>query len=636
MTQATRLLTRFTELYAEAGGSDPDSVSALEEVFAALRQAKAFANDFQRTFRAERERAAELRLALNQLREAHEETAASEVRFRNLVVNSVEAIVILSPDGLFKYVSPSVDKLWGINPDSLLNQPFGVFVDALDAPDFERHLRSLQRAPGVGKRVELRLLDGERRPVHAEAVMTNLLGVPEVDGIVLNIRDVSERKELQSRVEFEAYHDGLTGLPNRRFFVEQLDKILRGDEPTALFLIDVDRFKGINDSLGHAAGDDLLIEVGRRLHSGRNPGGTLVARLGGDEFAVLVPGIKNRRSTALVGAALLRRFRPHASIAGRDMPISISVGGAWCAPGVLTASHLMRQADIALYDVKRAGRGRFVQFNRKLESQWFERLSIEADLRGAAGRGEFTNVYQPIFALRTGEVYAFEALARWNHPDRGLLMPDTFIGLAEEIGEINAIGAVVLSNACRALATWRRSFASACGVRMSVNVSPVQLKQRDFLETVESAVYDAGLVPSDVQLEVTESALVESTGESLKVLAGLKDRGFGIAMDDFGTGYSSLSSLSRLPLDVIKIDRSFMAELANGQRPRSLLNAIVKLGSALDLHVTAEGVESRVQEEALQNLGCDSVQGFLLGRPGEFEAGTALLLAQESQRTAAA
>jgi diguanylate cyclase (GGDEF)-like protein len=426
-------------------------------------------------------------------------------------------------------------------------------------------------------------------------------------------RALREQSERQAR---EALHDSLTGLPNRGLFLERLHERLaepRSDRLAALLFIDMDGFKVVNDSLGHHAGDRLLVAVAGRLLDCVPPGAS-ASRLGGDEFAVLLDVATTAEAVA-VADRILRAMEAPFSLLGREVVVTASIGIAADATGEPT--DLLRSADVAMYRSKADGRGRSSVFEPAMHDHLMRRVQMEADLRRAVTGGELRLVFQPIVECASGRVSGVEALVRWQHPTLGTIPPLDFIPLAEETGLIVPLGTWVLEEACRQLRHLEHRHPAACDLVVNVNVSARQFKQPDLVEVVTGALEAAGIGPGQLVLEITETVFLESTAQTASNLTRLRELGIELAVDDFGTGYSSLGYLQRMPVDVLKIDKSFVDGIATGGGP--LVRAVVNLGHSLGLEATAEGVETVEQFELLRALGCDRAQGYLLAKPLAFD-----------------
>jgi diguanylate cyclase (GGDEF)-like protein len=450
--------------------------------------------------------------------------------------------------------------------------------------------------------------------------ITNLLGDPSVAGLVLNTRDISERKELQDQLVHEAYHDALTQLANRALFRERIGDALRKRTPehdvTVLFL-DLDGFKEVNDSLGHLAGDQLLVQVADRLR-GSVRDGDVVARFGGDEFAVLVESPAGADDAESVARRIVEVLAEPFASETRDIHVQASIGlaGADLLGDIETdgAEQLMRNADLAMYRAKSSGGNCYVMYDPAMLSGLVERLELEAALRLALERDELQLHYQPTVDLATNEVIGFEALARWLHPERGMIQPIDFIPIAEATGLIVPLGRWVLREACRQAVEWSTGDA-ARPVKMAVNVSVRQFDRTDLAEVVAGILAETGMPAGQLCLEMTESVLMTDTDDNLEQLVRLKALGVTLAIDDFGTGYSSLAYLRRFPVDTLKIDRSFVERLGALTDDTALADTIVQLGKSLGMATVAEGIEEFGQLAALREMGCHFAQGYYFSRP---------------------
>jgi diguanylate cyclase (GGDEF)-like protein len=417
-----------------------------------------------------------------------------------------------------------------------------------------------------------------------------------------------------------ALHDVLTDLPNRAFFFERLQFALtrqkRFDEGCAVLYLDLDRFKPVNDTYGHRTGDQLLCEVANRLEGCLRATDT-AARFGGDEFAVLLTGTRSRRECENVASRILRDVSEPYVIEGKNIVIGVSIGISMSPFENGDADEALGEADIALYRAKEAGRGKICFYEREMDARERERRSLEADLSLALARDEFELAYQPIFDLRTGEVTRFESLLRWNHPTRGRVSPAEFIALAEKSDVIIAIGAWVIREACKAALEWPTN------VSVAVNLSVVQFRSGGLLPALVSALADTGLSPRRFVAEITESLLLNDTQCNLNTLRQMHALGVRVALDDFGTGYSSLGYLRKFPFDALKIDRSFLTDIAARRESYTLVRAIVDLAHNLNMTATAEGIENEQQLAIVRELGCNEGQGYHLGMPGTADAAEA-------------
>jgi Amt family ammonium transporter len=554
---------------------------------------------------------------------SEEELRASTERLRRLADASFEALVI-HRDGRVLEVNAAFVGLFDRAPDEVLGAP------VLDLfPEVVRTALALQLAVDNETPYETVALLADGSQAAVELIGRTIPYPDEVPARATAIRDIRERRAIQERLARQSFYDTLTGLPNRSLFMDRVTHALgwaRPDDatPLAVLILDLDRFKVINESLGHAVGDQLLAAVGRRLADALRPADTL-ARLGGDEFAVLVDGLAGDAAAEGLARRMLEALATPFLVEGRETYVGASVGVALSRAGGQGAADLLREAEIALYRAKADAGDRVSVFHPRMSASSMDRLELELDLRRAVERGELRVHYQPLVELRTGRTVGHEALVRWEHPTRGQLGPLSFIPLAEETGLILAVGDVVLGEACRQARAWQRSDPSLAGLVVSVNLSARQFARPDLAARIAGVVAETGLPPETLELEITESLAMSDSAATGVTLRALHELGVRVVLDDFGTGYSSLAYLSQLPLDVIKVDRSFIAGL---HEPANLaiVRAVVGLAQGLGISVTAEGIEREDQLAALRELGCDRGQGFLFARPQPAaEAGTALL-----------
>jgi diguanylate cyclase (GGDEF)-like protein/PAS domain S-box-containing protein len=539
----------------------------------------------------------------------------SEQRFRALVQGATDMIVVVDAEDVLQYESPAVQRILGWKP----GQRLGLRGDDFVHPD-DRKAASVARAsalasPGNSRTVELRQLDHAGGWHWVESTATNMVDEPTVHGIVIHNRVVDERKVLEQELTQRAFHDHLTGLANRGFLRSRLEAALvRPDlcRPALLF-IDVDDFKTVNDGLGHDAGDCLLIEVAARLRSCVRAQ-DLVARLGGDEFAVLVEeGPDPSAAATEIAARFLDALGQTFDVFGHETHVSVSIGLAVHHDATPDADMLLRQADLAMYHAKASGKAQYAVFSESMHEIVRHRLDIEAGLWTALQDREIRVLYQPIVALATHKIEAVEALVRWQHPTRGLLSPAEFLDVAEVTGLIVPLGQFVLEEACAQVQRWRVHLDPE--IKVSVNLSATQLGVPGIVEDVRDALQRAGVSADALILEVTEAALIDDVAGIAATLESLRSLGVSIAIDDFGTGYSSLSHLKRFPIDVIKIDKSFVDGVCRGAEEATLARAVLALGEEFQLQVVAEGIESEDQDAELRWLGCSHGQGFLFARP---------------------
>ncbi len=541
----------------------------------------------------------------------------SEEYFRALIENALDTITILSADGTIAYESPSVGRVLGFTPEEMVGTSVFDYIHPEDLARVKEVFAVAEGQPGMISRLELRFRDREGGWRTLEAVGRNLLHHASVNGVVVNARDVTQRKEVEDRLLHDALHDLLTGLPNRALFMDRLNQFVkrgrRVDTPGfAVLFLDVDRFKVVNDSLGHGVGDQLLVEIGRRLEGCLRPGDT-VARVGGDEFALLLDGVSDVEEATAVADRIHEAVRLPFSIARRDVYATISAGIAVSSEEYRKAEDILRDADIAMYRAKNAGRARSEVFDRAMHDQAVAVMELETALRRAVERQEFTLHYQPIVSLSDGSLLGHEALLRWEHPERGLLRPDEFLDVAEETGLIVPISWWTLREATRRAREWW--IADDRGPYVAVNLSATQLSQRDMIDQLRGALDETGAPPESLRLELTENVLMEQAETSIHMMEVLRELGVRLMIDDFGIGYSSLSYLHRFAAHTLKIDGSFIRAIgANGENSE-IVRTIVALADELEMEVVAEGVETREQFRMARILGCKSAQGYQLARP---------------------
>lgn len=570
-------------------------------------------------------------------RDALQALRQSERRFSTLVRRASDVVMIVDQATILLYLSPSAHPIlgWEQQPQHPIR-----YLDAVHPEDHELVRVALKRAAAMpGEHVAIadhRLRAGDGSYVWCQATATDLGADPAIGGTVINAHDISRRKQAEQMLRHRAMHDALTELPNRALLSDRLGQLLlraqRFGHQVGVVFIDLDRFKLINDSIGHHAGDQLLVDAGKRLLDHLAMGDT-VARFGGDEFVVLLQGEERSREEMVLEAERLLALLAHPfMVGGREYPLTASAGIV-ISNGFDTARDLLRDADAAMYEAKEQGGARVRCFDATLRNRLLERVSIAHDLREAEIRGELRLVYQPVFATSNRQLIGAEALLRWEHPTRGLIPPSEFISVAEETGLIVPIGRWVLDQALRQLRHWLDSLGDRCEFSVAINLSSVQLQSPKIVALVAEALHRHRIPPHLLALELTESMVMDDTESSGDTLYRLRQLGIELAIDDFGTGYSSLAYLRQLPITLLKIDRSFISAMTDSERDRRVVAVICSLGRELGMKTIAEGIESVAQLEMLRGMQCDLVQGFHLMRPARPEVIIKLL--QQRQRQSA-
>ncbi len=536
----------------------------------------------------------------------------SEARFRALLEHSSDLIAVLDRSGTIVYQSPAIEEVLGYAVDDVLDTHFDVLVRPSDRARLMQVVESAETGAGTSGMVECSLRSRSGEWLQFEIHHRNLLAEESVQGIVLNCRDISERKLYEDQLTHQAFHDPVTGLANRALFADRVGHALaratREESTVGVIFIDLDDFKTINDSLGHASGDAVLQEVAHRLRNAVRPTDT-VARFGGDEFAVLVEEVQRSQEAVDVAERVLEGLSEPIDMGEKELVVNASIGLCLTSDGTADAADLLRNADVAMYMAKRESKGSYRVFEPDMHREVVERLEMRADLQRALETGQLEVHYQPVIRLNGTTVYGFEALLRWHHPTRGTIPPAQFIPVAESTGLIVPIGRWTLNQACRQGAALHERFGAAGEqLTISVNLSVKQLQSDTIVDDVRDALATSRFNPGHLVLEITETVMMADMDLAVDRLNALKALGIKLAMDDFGTGYSSLSYLSRLPVDILKMDRSF---LTSGDAISPLPQAIVRIGETLNLEVVAEGIEQPMQATHLRELGCELGQGFL-------------------------
>ena len=538
-------------------------------------------------------------------------TRKDEQLLQTVLNNMSQGVLMFDPETRLTFCNQRYIELYGLSPEIV--KPGCHLRDLLKhriehgsfADDPDQYVARLKDGIAEGKTFNqiVNLPDGRAFSVVNKPIPGG--------GWLATHEDVTERQRSEDRIAHMARHDALTDLPNRVLLLEQLNheiKRVKRGECLAVLCLDLDQFKSVNDALGHHIGDELLKLVGERLR-GCTRELDIVARMGGDEFAIIM----TQMAQAADAATLSKRIRDSVikpyQVEGHQIVTDISIGISVAPMDAVESNELLRNADMAMYDAKADGRGTFRFFEPEMNTRMKVRRELEMDLRKALATEQFELHYQPLVVLETNEVTAFEALLRWHHPSRGLVSPADFIPIAEETGLIVPLGEWVLKAACNEAVNWPEH------IKVAVNLSPAQLNSRNLVSMVSSALNESGMNPHKLQLEITETVLLQNTFTTLATLHELRKMGVQIALDDFGTGYSSLSYLRSFPFDKIKIDRSFIQDLSNGAEPLAIVNAVAGLAKCLNMTSTAEGVETQQQMEVLQSIGCTEMQGYLYSRP---------------------
>ena len=536
----------------------------------------------------------------------------SEERLEALLVHTEDIITVLEADGTVRYSNPAAGERLGLTTSANGTSAMEL-VHHEDRDVVVAALRSAVMNRGSTERVEFRLRYADGEWHHVEAFANNCLDEPSVHGIVVTLHDITERKLFEGELSRRALHDQLTGLPNRALLLDRLqhalDATARSDSTVAVLFMDLDRFKLLNDSMGHHAGDELLGAVAARLQASVRPGDT-VARFGGDEFVVLCPEVSGPLQAEVIAERVLAGLEAPFDIGGAEVYAGASIGVSLPGDDSADPASLVRDADAAMYRAKDLGRGRVELFDGEMRARSLKRLRFETELRRATERNEFVVHYQPQVAINDGRLIGMEALVRWQHPELDLVPPGSFIPIAEDNGLIIQIGAWVLREACR----WRVEAPVGDETVIWVNVAARQISHPRLVDVIASALADSGLPASALGVEITESGLMAEDG-AIETLRDLKEVGIRIALDDFGTGYSSLGYLTRLPVDTLKVDQSFVARLGGSADAVAVLQAVLGLGRSLGLDVVAEGVETEEQLRTLGAMGCFAAQGFHIARP---------------------
>ncbi len=579
-----------------------------------------------------------------QLQRVRRQLAERDELFQLITENAADMIAVVDVAGYRLYNSPAYEKVLGYSMEELNSSSS---IDQIHPLDRERVLQAAAkaRATGQGQRLEYRMRhkDGSWRILESTASIIQT-AAGETERLVIVNRDITERKRAEEMLVHSSFHDGLTDLPNRALFVDRLQHAVtrarrHSDSKFAVLFVDIDEFKVVNDSLGHAAGDELLIQIAKRLVGcfretdtiGRSggidsrPGDDGLARLGGDEFTVLLEDVFKPSDAIRVAQRIQEKLATPFEIKGQWIVIAASIGIASSSGAYGEAEEMLRDAEIAMYRAKRAGKARCEVFDPAMHSTAVRRLKLETDLRRGLERGELIVYYQPIVSLGSGRITGFEALSRWPHPD-GMISPAEFIPVADETGLILPLNRAVLLEACRQLRSWQSQFNCDPPLTMSVNISPKQFAQPELAKDIGELLKQTGIDPSTINLEIMETIAMGDADRALSVLSELKSLGVRLSIDDFGTGYSSLSRLPRFPVDALKIDRVFISKMNTDHDNHEIVRLIIMLAHSVRLKVVAEGTETEEQITELKRLDCEMAQGFLYSPPVDRKAAFGLLL----------
>ncbi|HUQ29603.1 MAG TPA: EAL domain-containing protein [Usitatibacter sp.] len=569
-----------------------------------------------------------------------EELKESESRFHSAFTHAAIGMALVTSEGKFIQANKAFAQMLGRGTAALLEAELNTLVHPEDLQALQGPVEKLQKGElsSVHTEIRGRHLDGSDVWMSLNVSLARDWQF-KTHNLIVQAQDVSARRRAEAELYHNAYHDSLTQLSNRAHFDEQLKRAIarvqrHPSQRFAVMYLDFDRFKLVNDSLGHRAGDELLVNVGKRLRAMLRPTDVL-ARLGGDEFAILVEDLNRQRDAIDLAERVHKELEKPIRLGAMEVTVSASVGITFSTNNYQSSDQIIRDADIAMYKAKSRGKAQYAVFDSSLHRHVAEQLQLEQELRRALGQGQLILEYQPICTLKDRKLTGFEALVRWNHPERGLLEPASFIPVAEETGLIVPLGNWVLTEACRQMREWR-AIRDGSALGMSVNVSSLQLTHPDFVSQVGRALQAAEMRPSQLTLEVTESVLMNGIDNAVTTLTALRQMGVTLSIDDFGTGYSSLSYLATLPIDALKIDRSFIDRMSREAEGGEIVKAIFKLGQALSKQVYAEGIETRAQLAQLQDMGCEFGQGFLLSRPVNAQSAGGYVASNEGVEPAAA
>ncbi|VAW66356.1 diguanylate cyclase/phosphodiesterase (GGDEF & EAL domains) with PAS/PAC sensor(s) [hydrothermal vent metagenome] len=560
----------------------------------------------------------------------HTQLRESENIHRYIVNNSPDIVYILDGEGRFTFVNKRIETLLGYSVKELIGKHFTelVYEDDIDKAQFKFNERRTGKRCSINIELKLkckkynqpRNFDNRLLPIEINSMGVysshNEKHEKKFIGTYGIARDITDKIEAEEIIRFQAYHDMLTRLPNRTLLNDRLSQAItharRNKTSLSIMFLDLDRFKMINDTLGHIVGDHLLQAVAMRLKHCLREGDTL-ARLGGDEFTLLLPDVNNQQDAKRIAEKIIKSLADPFKIDNHELFVSTSIGISQFPEDGNTIESLIKHADIAMYSVKDSGKNNYQFYDKKMIHAYSDNLSLENDLRRALDNKQFEIYYQPQINVETQEIFAMEALIRWNHPERGMINPNDFIGLAEETRLIKQIGDWILQAACEQLKTWRDLGFN--DIRIAINVSAIQLEQNNFVEFVLEQLTKNKIPGEYLEIEITENTLMHDTDAGVDKLRELSNHGIKIAIDDFGTGYSSLNYLKHLPIDTLKIDQSFIRDMSKSEEDSSIIKAIISMAKGLKLNIISEGVETQEQLKQLKRWRCKNMQGFLFGRP---------------------
>jgi diguanylate cyclase (GGDEF)-like protein/PAS domain S-box-containing protein len=559
------------------------------------------------------------------------ELQESEERFRSSFDYAPIGMALVTPSGRMLQVNHSLCEIVGYSEEELVGMNFRDITHPDDLKDFLGYVCQVLDGKLLTRQMEKRYLHKNGQGVWVSAsisIVRDSQGKPL--HLVFQIQDVTVRKGAEERLLHDAFHDGLTGLPNRAFFIERLTVAVgnlneSANNSLAVLFLDLDRFKVINDSIGHMIGDQLLVGIARKLQESVRPGDT-VARLGGDEFTILLDGIRNRGEALEVAERIQKQVSQPFNLSGYETFTTVSIGIAFSNSNQDRPDDLLRDADTAMYQAKSLGKARYAIFDKTMHARAMSLLQLETDMRRAIDREEFVIHYQPIVSLETGRLSGFEALVRWRHPERGPILPEDFIAVAEETGFILPIGEWVLRQACEQMRRWQELVPLCADLSISINISNRQFAHPELLDNIMQILKATNLDPRSLKLEITESVMMENIEVARGVLKQLQAIGVEFSIDDFGTGYSSLSCLHQLPINTLKIDRSFVRRIGENSENKEIVRTIITLAQSLGMGVIAEGIETKEQLERLRELKCPNGQGYLFSKPIDAETAENLIL----------